>query len=290
MSDKCWYYHENSDSLFVAESDAEFGIETDFVWEIGPAVKETDQELLEVARQHSPAIYESAVMETCQVGWKDVFEQEKKESYFKDIGRYLSKEEEKGHIIYPEKGKVFYAFKLTPFRKVKVIILGQDPYIRAGQAMGLAFSAPRGVAPLPPSLVNVFKELCDDMDYPSHGLDQVVGDLTGWARQGVLLLNSCLTVRAGESGSHSGIGWERFTDRVIQRLSEERDGLVFMLWGGYAKGKEKLIDQEKHLVLTAAHPSPMSARNGFFGCKHFSQCNTYLKSVGKMEVDWSKKS
>ena len=176
---------------------------------------------------------------------------------------------------------MFRAFDLCPFDEVKVVILGQDPYHGPNQANGLCFAVSEGVA-LPPSLQNIFKEIESDMGHPV----EKTGDLERWARQGVLLLNATLTVRKGQAGSHQGKGWEAFTDAAIKALSEERDTLVFMLWGRYAKDKGKDIDWSKHLVLEAAHPSPLSAHNGFFGCRHFSQANTYLKEHGKGEIVW----
>jgi uracil-DNA glycosylase len=176
---------------------------------------------------------------------------------------------------------LFNAFNKTPFDRVKVVILGQDPYHGPGQAMGLSFSVPRGIHP-PPSLGNIFKELKKDIGMPIPGH----GDLTQWAEQGVLLLNASLTVRANEPNSHSAIGWHEFTDSVIQTLSDKSAGLVFMLWGRFAQDKTPLIDETKHLVLKAAHPSPFSAEKGFFGCRHFSRANEYLMKKGKQPVDW----
>ncbi|MDE0243610.1 MAG: uracil-DNA glycosylase [Candidatus Kaiserbacteria bacterium] len=183
--------------------------------------------------------------------------------------------------ICPQPQDVFHAFNRCPFSDVAVVILGQDPYHGSGQAHGLSFSVPEGIT-APPSLKNIFKEIQSDVgtDQPSHG------DLSRWADQGVFLLNAILTVEAGKPASHRGIGWEQFTDTVITLLSKKRDRLVFMLWGAYAKQKQELIDTEKHLVLSAAHPSPYSAANGFFGCKHFSQANTYLTEHGKPTVTW----
>ena len=182
--------------------------------------------------------------------------------------------------IYPKPDEIFNAFNLCPIDKVKVVILGQDPYHGKGQAHGLSFSVKEGVK-LPPSLQNIFKEIKDDV-----GKEVESGDLTKWAEQGVFLLNSILTVQAGNAASHKDIGWEKFTDEVIKTLSKERENLVFILWGNYAKNKAEFIDKEKHLILTAAHPSPLSANNGFFGCRHFSKANEYLKKHKKGKIDW----
>ena len=183
--------------------------------------------------------------------------------------------------VFPQPTDVFTAFTLCPFQNTKVVILGQDPYHGKGQAHGLSFSVPEGVVP-PPSLKNIFKEVSDDIGCtpPQHGT------LTRWAEQGVFLLNSILTVEAQKPASHRALGWEYFTDAVIQLLSEKREHVVFLLWGAYAKQKQALIDTEKHLVLTAPHPSPFSATSGFFGCKHFSKTNEYLKQHGHTPIDW----
>ena len=192
------------------------------------------------------------------------------------------KEEKKTKTIYPLGSKIFNAFNLTPFSKVKVVILGQDPYHGPGQAHGLCFSVPDGVAH-PPSLVNIFKELEQDIGkpYPSSG------DLSAWAQQGVLLLNATLTVASGQAGSHQKRGWEQFTDAVISTVSEQNTDVVFMLWGGYAKKKGNIINIEKHLVLTSGHPSPLSANRGYwFGNKHFSRCNKFLTQKGYIPIQW----
>ena len=183
--------------------------------------------------------------------------------------------------VYPPARLIFNAFDLCPFDKVKVVIIGQDPYHEPGQAHGLCFSVNEGI-PFPPSLRNIFKEISDDLGKPVP----VSGDLTRWARQGVLLLNATLTVRAGLAGSHQGRGWEEFTDSVIRELNAGRDGLVFILWGSYAKKKGAMIDRNRHLVLCSAHPSPLSAYNGFFGNHHFSQANDWLVAHGEKPVDW----
>ncbi len=214
--------------------------------------------------------------------WKEVLKQEFEKPYFQQIPLHLKTEKSQGKTIYPPGSLIFNAFNTTPVNNVKVVIIGQDPYHGPGQAHGLCFSVQNGVAP-PPSLINIFKELHDDigMAIPNHG------NLTKWAQHGVFLLNASLTVRAGEPMSHSKIGWVTFTDTVIKKISDTREHVVFMLWGKFAQDKKMLIDESKHLVLRAAHPSPLSAFNGFFGCKHFSKANQYLVSKGIDPVDWS---
>ncbi len=214
--------------------------------------------------------------------WKEILKEEFDKPYFQHIPLHLKTEKTQGKTIYPPGGNIFNAFNTTPFDKIKVVIIGQDPYHGQGQAHGLCFSVLKGVAP-PPSLVNIFKELKDDigMGIPAHG------NLTSWAEQGVFLLNASLTVRAGEPMSHSKIGWAQFTDAVIKMISDKKEHVVFLLWGKFAQDKRLLVDEKKHLVLTAAHPSPLSAFNGFFGCKHFSKANQYLMSKGIDPVDWS---
>ncbi len=214
--------------------------------------------------------------------WKEILKEEFDKPYFQHIPLHLKTEKTQGKTIYPPGGNIFNAFNTTPFDKIKVVIIGQDPYHGQGQAHGLCFSVLKGVAP-PPSLVNIFKELKDDigMGIPAHG------NLTSWAEQGVFLLNASLTVRAGEPMSHSKIGWAQFTDAVIKMISDKKEHVVFFLWGKFAQDKRLLVDEKKHLVLTAAHPSPLSAFNGFFGCKHFSKANQYLMSKGIDPVDWS---
>lgn len=212
-------------------------------------------------------------------GWLRVLAEDFEKEYFKKLKTFLA-EEKKNHQVFPPGGLIFNAFNLTPFNVVEVVILGQDPYHGYGQAHGLSFSVPEGVRP-PPSLVNIFKEINQDVNIPIP----TGGNLTPWAKQGVLLLNATLTVRANAAGSHQNKGWETFTDTVIQKLSQQKSGLVFLLWGNYAKNKAPLIDASKHLILTAPHPSPL-ARGGFFGCKHFSKTNEYLKQQGKKEIDW----
>lgn len=201
--------------------------------------------------------------------------------YMQALRQFLKSEKAAGHTIYPSTPHIFNALNTTPLNAVRVVILGQDPYHGEGQAHGLSFSVPRGVPP-PPSLVNIYKEIARDFDKPTppHG------DLTGWATQGVLLLNATLTVRASEAGSHQRQGWEEFTDRVIQTLNNKRDHIVFMLWGAYAQKKGAFIDRTRHLVLTAPHPSPLSAHRGFIGCGHFSAANAYLAQYNQLPIIW----
>lgn len=213
--------------------------------------------------------------------WKEALADEFEQPYFQGIATYLRKAKADGKTIYPPGSLIFNAFNTTPFEDVKVVILGQDPYHRPGEAMGLSFSVPRGVR-TPPSLKNIYKELKEDLGVPvaDHG------DLTKWAEQGVFLLNAMLTVERSKAGSHQKIGWQNFTDAVIRKLSDEREGLVFMLWGNFAKRKAELIDGDKHLILKAAHPSPL-AGGAFFGSRHFSQANAYLEEHGKEAIDWA---
>lgn len=214
-------------------------------------------------------------------GWKEVLSPIFKRHFFLQLVTHLKTEIASGQTIYPPGHLIFNAFWQTPFNKVKVIILGQDPYHNAGQAHGLSFSVPEGVA-IPPSLQNIYKEIADDLG----GIPPASGDLTSWAQQGVLLLNAALTVRHNEPASHAKIGWTEFTDAVITTLSEEREGLIFLLWGKFAQDKQQLIDATKHTVLKAAHPSPFSAYKGFFGCKHFSRVNAILESRGQSPIQW----
>ncbi|MBN8879891.1 MAG: uracil-DNA glycosylase [Sphingobacteriales bacterium] len=213
--------------------------------------------------------------------WKEILKDEFAKPYFQNIVLHLKTERQQGKTIYPPGSLIFNAFNTTPIDQVKVVILGQDPYHGPNQAHGLCFSVQAGVPP-PPSLVNIFKELHEDLGIriPNHG------NLTQWAKQGVFLLNASLTVRAGEPMSHAKIGWATFTDTVIRKISEERPHVVFLLWGKFAQEKKVLIDESKHCILKAAHPSPLSAHAGFFGCKHFSKANTYLISKGIDPVDW----
>ncbi len=212
--------------------------------------------------------------------WREALSAEFDKPYFSELVRTLHAEKASGQVIYPPGREIFRAFELTPLDRVKVVILGQDPYHGCGQAMGLSFSVPDGV-PAPPSLKNIFREIGDDLGVQMSGRP----NLEGWARQGVLLLNAILTVRAGSPASHSRIGWESFTDAVIRCISDNCDAVVFMLWGNFARGKRELIDTQKHLILEAAHPSPL-ARGAFFGCRHFSKANGWLVSHGREPIDW----
>ena len=216
-----------------------------------------------------------------EASWKEALQEEFEKPYFENIVQFLKTEKQSNKTIFPPGSLIFNAFEQTPFDKVKVVLLGQDPYHNYGQAHGLCFSVPQGIA-FPPSLQNIFKEIKEDtgISIPAKG------DLTSWAKQGVLLLNASLTVRAHEANSHAKIGWTDFTDAVIKKLSDEKQGLVFLLWGRFAQNKHILIDGTKHHILTAAHPSPLSAYNGFFGCKHFSKTNELLASQGKEPINW----
>ncbi len=214
-------------------------------------------------------------------GWDELFLEEFNKPYFKNLKNFLL-QEYATRTVYPPKSLILNAFDQTPYDKVKVVILGQDPYYNPGQAMGMSFSVNKGVA-VPKSLQNMFKEIADDIGRPSaiEG-----GDLTPWARQGVLLLNTVLTVVAGQPNSHKGLGWETFTDAVINKLNSRNTPTVFLLWGRNALDKRALITNPTHLVLTAAHPSPLSAFNGFFGCRHFSKTNEFLRKNGLEEIVW----
>ncbi len=213
--------------------------------------------------------------------WKQHLETEFSKDYFAELTRQVHQEYRNG-ACYPPGNLIFNAFNLCPFDQVKVVIIGQDPYHEPGQAMGLSFSVPEGIA-MPPSLINIFKEIWGDLGTPMPAN----GDLTRWARQGVLLLNATLTVRAHIANSHQRLGWSLFTDAAIRCLSAEREGLVYMLWGGYARSKRTLIDSQRNLVLESVHPSPLSAnRGGWFGQHQFSRCNAYLESKGTTPIDW----
>jgi uracil-DNA glycosylase len=216
---------------------------------------------------------------TNQANWNKVLNSQFSATYFQHLTQFLINEK-KQHTVFPPKGKVFAAFDHTPFENVKVVIIGQDPYHKAGQANGLSFSVSPGIAK-PPSLVNIFKELNSDLGIP---IPQS-GNLEPWADQGVLLLNATLTVREGLAASHQKKGWEQFTDEVIKIISEQKKGVVFLLWGNFAQTKEELIDKNKHFILKAAHPSPL-ARGAFFGCKHFSKTNEILVKEGLKPIDW----
>jgi len=213
--------------------------------------------------------------------WNNQLGDEFKKDYMLSLREFLANRKQQGAIIYPPGSQWFAALNTTPFDQVKVVILGQDPYHGPGQAHGLCFSVLPNIK-VPPSLVNIYKELKSDLgiDQPNHGC------LTSWAEQGVLLLNATMTVEQGQAGAHQGRGWETFTDTIINKLNQHRQGVVFMLWGSYAQKKASMIDAERHLVLQSAHPSPLSAYRGFFGCKHFSKANGYLQGQGLEPIDW----
>ncbi len=212
--------------------------------------------------------------------WKNVLSSEFDKPYFLELVHFLKSEKKKGTKIYPPGGLIFNAFKLTPFDKVKVVIIGQDPYHNPDEAMGLCFSVPEGIR-VPPSLKNIYKEMHEDIGFeiPNHG------NLTSWANEGVFLLNAMLTVEHKKAGSHKSMGWQKFTDAVIKNISDLKSNVVFLLWGKFAQGKQVLIDEGKHYVLSAAHPSPL-ARGAFFGNKHFSRCNELLRKSGQEEINW----
>ncbi len=230
------------------------------------------------------SLYESFQTAEMDPEWFKVLEKEVKKNYFQELAKYLESEIKAGQTIYPENQNIFSAFKFTPFKDVKVVILGQDPYHGPGQAHGLSFSVLPGVA-YPPSLKNIFKELVNDLGIQSPEKN---GCLVGWARQGVLMLNSVLTVRSSEANSHQGKGWEQFTDAAIQALNESQNNLVFLLWGSYAQKKAAFVDSEKHCIIKSVHPSPLSSHRGFFGSQPFSKINTYLKLKNKTAIDWSR--
>lgn len=215
--------------------------------------------------------------------WAEELQHELQAEYMHKLEAFLSARKTAGAVIYPEQNLFFNALNTTAFKDVKVVILGQDPYHGPMQAHGLSFSVQKGVK-VPPSLKNIYKELLDDPEVDFEIPDS--GDLTAWAQQGVLLLNAVLSVEAAEAGSHAKKGWEKFTDAIIKKLSDEQEHLVFLLWGSYAQKKGAVIDQSKHLVLNAVHPSPLSAHRGFIGCRHFSQANRYLKAHSKEPIKW----
>jgi uracil-DNA glycosylase len=223
---------------------------------------------------------ETTINPVIHPSWQEELSAEFNKTYFHDLKAFLL-EEKKKHTVFPPGKLIFNAFNLTPFLDVKVVLLGQDPYHNVGQAHGLCFSVPDGIA-FPKSLINIFQELKNDLNI---SLPQS-GNLEKWAKQGVLLLNATLTVRAHEAGSHQKRGWETFTDAVIRSISQKREGVVFLLWGNYAQAKIELIDSSKHFILRTVHPSPLSASRGFFGCKHFSKTNEYLIRNGKTPIDW----
>ncbi len=215
--------------------------------------------------------------------WKTFLQEEFQQSYFEQIVAFLKTEKALGRTIYPPGPLIFNAFNSTPVDRLSVVIIGQDPYHGPGQAHGLSFSVPKNITKLPPSLQNIYKEIKNDIgvDMPPN-----CGDLTPWTHQGVLLLNAALTVRSGEPMSHAKFGWDLFTDAVIKKISDKKEGIIFILWGKFAQEKQSLIDQTKHHILKAAHPSPFSADKGFFGCKHFSRTNELLIKMGKDPIDW----
>ena len=215
-------------------------------------------------------------------GWKKALAEEFGADYMKELKKKLVEEMKAGVVLYPPAKQIFNAFNLTPFDKVKVVILGQDPYHGKGQAHGLSFSVPNGIIP-PPSLVNIFKEIESDLGVK---ISKTNGNLEGWAKQGVLLLNAILTVRADSPASHRNLGWEKLTNAAIKTLSDKKERLVFLLWGKFAQEKENLIDASKHFILKATHPSPYSATSGFFGCKHFSKTNDYLVKTSQSPIEW----
>lgn len=212
--------------------------------------------------------------------WDEILSEQFESPNYLALREFL-KEEYSSQTVYPSMYDIFNSMKITAFSDVKVVLLGQDPYHNKGQAMGLSFSVPKGIDK-PPSLVNMFKELKEELQIPINES----GDLTGWAKQGVLLLNAVLTVRAHQANSHKGKGWEQFTDGIIKTISDKKEKVVFLLWGANARSKKQLIDTKKHLILECAHPSPLSAYNGFFGCGHFIKTNEYLLKVGKTPIDW----
>ncbi len=217
--------------------------------------------------------------------WKTALGTEFSAPYMQDLRAFLAREKQARKVIYPKGAEIFRALDLTPLDAVRVVIIGQDPYHGPGQAHGLCFSVRSGVAQ-PPSLVNIFKEINDELGRDGRRLDAERGCLEPWAQQGVLLLNAVLTVERSRAGSHQGKGWETFTDRVVEVLNRERDHLVFMLWGSYAQKKGAHVDRQRHCVLTAPHPSPLSAHRGFFGCGHFARANEYLEANGARPIDW----
>ena len=223
-----------------------------------------------------------AEMQPLESGWQQHLGREFDKDYMVRLRAFLGEQKQAGKTVYPAGPDIFNAFNLTPFERVKVVILGQYPYRGPYQSHGLCFSVQRGVK-TPPSLVNIYKEIHRDLGLPIPGH----GNLTHWAEQGVLLLNAVLTVEAGQAASHQKQGWETFTDEAIEQLNRDRDGLVFLLWGSHAQKKGRLIDRERHCVLTAPHPSPLSAHRGFLGCGHFSRANQYLLQQGQEPIDWS---
>jgi uracil-DNA glycosylase len=220
-----------------------------------------------------------------EASWKTALRQEFDQPYMQNLRAFLATEKRAGKKIFPPGGEMFAALDATPLERVKVVIIGQDPYHGPGQAHGLCFSVRQGV-PIPPSLLNIFKEIMAEYPEETRRFDGQRGCLESWAGQGVLLLNAVLSVERGRAGSHQGRGWETFTDAVVARLNEEREHLVFLLWGSYAQKKGAQVDRQRHCVLSAPHPSPLSAHRGFFGCNHFRDANTYLVQNGQAPIDW----
>jgi len=220
-----------------------------------------------------------------EASWRAALGAEFDQPYMQTLREFLREEKRRRRVVYPRGEQIFAALDLCPLPAVKVVIIGQDPYHGPGQAHGLCFSVLPGL-PQPPSLVNIFREINDDLGTPERRLDLNRGCLEPWARQGVLLLNAVLTVVQGQAGAHQGRGWEQFTDRIVETLNRDREHLVFMLWGAYAQRKGAMVDRERHCVVTAPHPSPLSAHRGFFGCKHFSKANRYLVEHGQTPIDW----
>ena len=228
---------------------------------------------------------EAADRVVLEASWKAALADEFEKPYMQRLREFLQREKQARKVIYPRGDNIFHALDLTPLPEVKVVIIGQDPYHGPRQAHGLCFSVQPGV-PLPPSLENIFKEINDDLGAPGRRLDGSRGCLDAWARQGVLLLNAVLTVERGRAASHQGKGWESFTDEIVNVLNSGREGLVFMLWGNYAQRKGDIVERGRHCVLSASHPSPLSAHRGFFGCRHFSRANAYLETRELAPIDW----
>lgn len=239
---------------------------------------------MNTAPQKSSLEIQKRFPENLPPGWRRLLEEEKEKPYFKKLGAFLKEEYQKKKAIFPRKDRILRALQLTDFDQVRVVILGQDPYHGEGQAVGLCFAVPNELQPKPPSLLNIFKELERDIGFKWNAKDS---ELTGWARQGVLLLNVVLSVEKNKAFSHRNRGWEIFTDRIISLLSERHQPIVFLLWGSAAQKKEELIDKKKHFILKAAHPSPLSAHRGFFGCGHFSKANQLIEKIYEEKIDWT---
>jgi uracil-DNA glycosylase len=233
----------------------------------------------------SPGTHSAELLDHLPPGWRRRLGPEKDKKYFRDLADFLNSEDLAQQTVYPSSQNVLRALQMLDYDDVRVVVLGQDPYHGSNQAMGLSFAVPNSLRPKPPSLMNIFKEIASDLKVP---MDLSKTDLTGWVRQGVLLLNTVLTVRAAQAFSHRGKGWEYFTDRVLEELGAREKPLVFLLWGSAAHKKKALIQHPKHLILEAVHPSPLSAHRGFFGCRHFSQTNTWLQSQGFPPIEWER--